>query len=285
MIEFVAANENRRNIKVRRVLRPDGNLDGDAPAAALDHLPGVKSVALGRHQYRGWLFAGDDQHVRGLTRLISLLVGNDLYALLRRAAPPAAFARSPEERGRFDVALLGRGRRHAHPKFAGVRNRQLDLRLAAGIRLALRRGDHRPRAFAPVPAIHLHLKRRLHRLLVVVLRGDGDGRGAALAVDIGVRLGRQEEAAVSGEREAVAGDFAIARISDARFDAIDQVLLLAVDARRHRDLQLAVRVERAALLRLLIAAVTIVILRVGVVALIAGVRLVFIFVATHRPVG
>ena len=90
--------------------------------------------------------------------------------------------------------------------------------------------DRPARAFAPVPAIHRHLKGGLHRLLVVVLRGDGDGRGAALAVDVGVRLGRQEEAAIGGEREAVAGDFAIAGIGDARFDAIDQVLLLAVDA-------------------------------------------------------
>ena len=128
----------------------------------------------------------------------------------------------------------------------------------------------------------------MHRLLVVVLRNDGHGRGAALDVDVGVRFGGQEEAAVSGERETVAGYFAIAGVGHARFNAIHQVLLLAVNARRHRDLQFAVSVERAALLGLLIAAVGVIILGIGVVALIAfaaGIRLIFIFVVAHRPIG
>ena len=78
----------------------------------------------------------------------------------------------------------------------------------------------------PVPAAHLRTERRGNGLLVVVLRGDVDGRGAALGVHVRVRLGGEIEAAVGGQRETVAGNFAIARIGDARLDAIDQVLLL-----------------------------------------------------------
>ena len=51
LVQLVAANENRRHVEVRRVLRLDGNIHRDAAAAALDHLPGVESVALRRHQH------------------------------------------------------------------------------------------------------------------------------------------------------------------------------------------------------------------------------------------
>ena len=115
---------------------------------------------------------------------------------------------------------------------------------------------------------------------------------AALAVDVGVRLGGQEEAAVGCERESVTRDLAIAGIGDARFNAIDQVLLLAVDLGRNRDLQLAVGIERAALLLFLIAAVGVAFVAViGVVghiaafSLVAAVGLVVIVRASHRPVG
>ena len=145
-----------------------------------------------------------------------------------------------------------------------------------------------PARFAPVPAAEFHAERRLNRLLVVVLRGDGDRRRAALGVNVGVRLGGQEEAAVGRQREAVTRDFAIARVGHARLDAIDQVLLLAVDLGRNRNLQLAVGVERAALLALLLATVGVIalwIVTVGIIALLICAGFVVAFVASHRPVG
>ena len=103
------------------------------------------------------------------------------------------------------------------------------------------------------------------------MRRDGDGRRAALGVDVGVRLGGQEEAAVGRERETVSCNFAVAGVGHARLDAIGHVVLLAVDLRRNRDLQLAVGVERAALLALLFATVGVIVLwiaSVGIVALL-----------------
>ena len=243
LVQLVAADEHRSDVEVRRVLGLDRDIDRNAAAGALDHLPGVKPVPFRGHQHRRRFFAGHDQHVRRVARLIGLLVGDNLHAFLRGSAPPGTFARSPQVRRGLHLALLRSGCDHAHAKFAGIRNSELDLRLTAGVSLALRRGNGRPRALAPVPAIHLHAERRLHRLLVVVLRGNRDRRRAALGVNERIRLGGQEEAAVGCEREAVPSDLAIAGIGHARLDAIHQVLLLAVDrasetrsaaCRRHR---------------------------------------------------
>ncbi len=87
------------------------------------------------------------------------------------------------------------------------------------------------------------------------------------------------------------GNFAIAGVGDARLDAIDQVLPLAINARRNFDLQLAVGVERARLLALLLAGAVGVFATVVVAGLVAavgraGLALIFIVLkAAHRPVG
>src|ERR1035437_819923 len=287
LIQLVAANENRRHVEVRGVLRLNRNINREAAAAALDHLTGVESVAFDRHQDRSWLLARDDQHMRRVTWLICLLIWDDLHALLRRTAPPWTFTGSPQECGGLNRAILRSGCGHADTELASIGDGELNLCLAALFGLALRTGDRLPCAFTPVPAIHFHSERRLYRLLVIVLRRDGDGRRAALGVNVRVWLGGQEEAAVSGERETVSRNFTVAGVGHPRFDAIGHVVFLAVDLRRNRNLQLAVGVERAGLLTLQLSAVSVIALWIvsfGIIALLICAGLVVAFGASHRPI-
>ena len=131
------------------------------------------------------------------------------------------------------------------------------------------------------------MEHRRYRFLLIVLRGDGHGRRAALGVNVGIRLGDQEKAAVRRECKTVSRDLAVARVGHPRLDAIGQVLLLAVNLRRNRNLQLAVGVERPAVLALLFSAVRVSalwIVSVGIVALLIRAGFLVAFVAPHRPV-
>src|SRR5664280_928963 len=223
----------------------------------------------------------------GVTWLICLLIWDDLHALLRRTAPPWTFTGSPQECGGLNRAILRSGCGHADTELASIGDGELDLCFAARVGLALRSGDRLSCAFTPVPAIHFHSERRLYRLLVIVLRRDSDGRRAALGVNVRVRLGGQEEAAISRERETVSRNFAVAGVGHARLDAIGYVVLLAVDLRRNRNLQLAVGVERAALLALLLPAVSVIafwIVSFGIIALLICASLVVALGAPHRPI-
>ncbi len=74
----------------------------------------------------------------------------------------------------------------------------------------------------------------------------------------------------------MAGNLAITFVGDARLDAVGQVLLLGTDLRRNNDLQLAIGVECAALLGLLLTAVSIGVTRLvaaRIVAFVASVRI------------
>ena len=65
------------------------------------------------------------------------------------------------------------------------------------------------------------------------------------------------ETAICSQRESTTGDFSIARIGDTSLNAIDHIFLFFACLGRNRDLQLAIGVERAALLAFLVAAVRI----------------------------
>src|SRR5664280_942251 len=125
----------------------------------------------------------------GVTWLICLLIWDNLHSLLRRTAPPWTFTGSPQECGGLNRAILRSGCGHADTELASIGNGELNLCLAARVGLALRSRDRLPSAFTPVPAIHFYSERRLYRLLVIVLRGDGDSRRAALGVNVRVWLG------------------------------------------------------------------------------------------------
>ncbi len=230
LVQLVAADEHRRHIEVRCVLRLDRDIHRDAAAAALDHLPGVESVAFRRHQHRRRLFAGDDQHMRRVARLIGLLVGDNLHALLRRARSTTGSRPEPT------------GMQWSRPRdFSGVvaltRTRNSPASGMVSLTCALPLASVCPCVVvtdwpAPLRQSQRFISTRnarLHRLLVIVLRGDSDSRRAALGVNVRVRLGSQEEAAVGRERETVSRDLAVAGIGHARLDAIDQVPLLAVN--------------------------------------------------------
>src|ERR1019366_8972566 len=116
-------------------------------------------------QNRGRLLAGDDQHMRRVAWLIGLFVWHNLHPLLRRSAPPRTFARSPEERGGLDGAILRSDCGYANAELAGIGDGELDLCFATRVGLALRGSDRLSRAFAPVPASHLHSERRLYWFL------------------------------------------------------------------------------------------------------------------------
>ena len=115
------------------------------PPVLLIDLRRVEAVALGGHQHRRWLFAGDDQHVRRIARLVRLLVGHDLHALLRRRRSTMDCRPAPTETRFLHLAILRRGGNDAHAELACIGNRELDLPLAAGVGLALR-GSDEPRA-------------------------------------------------------------------------------------------------------------------------------------------
>ena len=165
--------------------------------------------------------------------------------------------------------MLGRVGEDAHAELAGIGDDELDLPLTVRPGLTLRGGHDLAGTLLPVPAADLGLERRRNRLLVVVLRGDVDLRRASLAVNVGVGLRRQIEAAIGRDRVAAAGDFAIACVGDARLNAIGQVLPVFADGRWNGDLQLAVGVERARVLLLLLAAAVAVVLTFVALAFIA----------------
>ena len=186
---------------------------------------------------------------------VRFLVSDNLDAFLLRAGPQRTYPGSPQVRRVFHFAVLHRKRGDTNAKFSGVGNGELHLALAIGAGLALRCRNDFARTLLPVPAAQLSAEGGGDGLLVVVLRGDVDDRSSALGVHVRIRLRSEIEAAVGRQREAVARDFAIPLVGDARLNAIDHVLLLRVDLGRDRDLQLAIGVERAALLSLLLAAV------------------------------
>src|ERR1019366_4872199 len=152
----------------------DRNIDGDAATAALDHLRRVKSVALGCDQHRRRFLAGDDQHVRGVSRYVRFLVGDDLNALLRGAAPPRTCARSPQIGCIFDLTFLRRDSNDTNAEFSSIRYNELNLPLAAGVGLTLRSRDDFAGTLLPTPPTELSTESGSDGLLIVVLRRDVD---------------------------------------------------------------------------------------------------------------
>src|SRR5580693_8509841 len=94
----------------------------------------------------------------------------------------------------------------------------------------------------------------LDGLSVVVLRDGGGVNRFADLVDVTFGRDADSETAVGGDNGVVAGDFAIAGVGDARFDAVADIVVMLIDARGNLDFQFSIGVELAGLFRDLRAA-------------------------------
>src|SRR5580658_3620602 len=95
----------------------------------------------------------------------------------------------------------------------------------------------------------------LKGLSVVVPCNSSRVDGLADLVDVTFGGDADSETAVGGDNGIVAGDFAIAGVGDARFDAVANVVVMLIDARGNLDFQLSIGVELAGLFGDLSAAV------------------------------
>ena len=95
------------------------------------------------------------------------------------------------------------------------------------------------------------MNRRLHWLIVVVLRRHLDSHGFAALKHITRRLNAHAERSICRQHRGVPADFAIRRVGHARLYAVILVVVLAIDCDGQRNREPAIGVQHAFVLLLL----------------------------------
>ena len=187
--EFILQHEGDAEEEVGGVFGADGNLYGEGRAGGDEGPMGVNLPPFGGDQQVRGRFAGDDENLGHIARLIGLLVGDDIYPLARASVPSPSRSGHPEISAVLDFAPLGGAGDDAHPERALLAQRKTNLGDAVCVGPGLH-GYERPLAgvLPPGPLGQFDADQRFNRITLVVARFDGDSGRLPRFIDVAVRL-------------------------------------------------------------------------------------------------